>query len=126
MKKENMRRRALWTALSLAGMALAYWLCGCALFDLHGMKGWPSLLAGTGLVVLLVAAVTDCRYLGASTGAGYVLGFVCGLLFERKNVDPGGGTVSNGWLIWAGVFLAAMLFGLLFDLLRKRRKGDGG
>lgn len=37
-----------------------------------------------------------------STVAGYIIGFICSMIYNKDGIDPGGGRTNNAWkgIIW--------------------------
>lgn len=114
------KRRILVWGLVLAGSFL---LCRFGLFSLHGMKQWPAVLAGVGLIILLAAGAMKGRRLATAAALGYLLRFGVGLLFRRQGLDPGGGRTDSLWLIWIVCYLLCLAAGGAWDLALKRRGG---
>ncbi len=125
MKKQTAMSRLLWGIGAIGFLAFSYWLCRFALFDLHGMKQWPLVLAIFGLVVIVISSAAGARFLSAAAALGYPFGFFFGMTFATPGVDLGGGATSNDWIIWSGVYLACMLTGFIVDIVLKcRRKAE--
>ena len=114
-------KKRLAGALSLAGLAGAYWALRYPLLFLHGMKQWPLALFIAGAVVIAVSGLALGRKaLPILTLAGYAAGFILGYLFQS---DYGAGQNSL-WIIWACVDLAAILVGVAAEILCGKRKTD--
>lgn len=116
------RQEVIWGIGSFICFDLLYLLCRYVLFDLHGMKQWPDLLAAAGIIVLAAALVKHCKALILCTNIGYTAGFFSGICFHSYGTDAGGGMTSNTWMIWTLVYAGFMLLGLLIDLVRKRHQ----
>lgn len=120
-----MKKRAA-GMVSLVLLLAAYAVFRYALFGWHGMKEFPLLLLWPGLVVIGISGLwRGNRIAPAFTVAGYCAGFFGGYLFRTFSLDPGGGLLSNMWLIWAGVYAAAILAGILIELVRGRARRAG-
>ena len=116
------RQEVIWGIGSFICLDLLYLLCRYILFDLHGMKQWPDLLAAAGIIVLAAALIKHCKALILCTNAGYIAGFLAGICFRSYGTDAGGGRTSNTWMIWILVYAGFMVLGLLIDLVRKRHQ----
>ena len=113
--------RRCFTVISLAGLAAAWGICRLLLFDLHGMKSWPNLLACFGLAVVAAAVCMGRPWTALSVPFGYLAGFFAGLAFRREGVDMGGGATSNLWVIWTGGYLLVILIVWAAEHLCRRR-----
>lgn len=76
-------------------LGISYWLCQRALFNLHGMRQWPDVLAVASLVVLIISLFMKKALLSVATALGYICGFGIGLLLNSDGVDPGGASTNN-------------------------------
>ena len=58
-------------------------------FDIHGMNEFPKVLLVLGLVVMAISALTKKKFLPYFISAGYMIGFVFGFIFLKKNKKNG-------------------------------------
>jgi len=86
-----------------------YFLCRYGLLSLHGMHQWPWILFVVGLLVLAIFAVCRKPIAMLLTGAGYLISFFLGVLFQSDGVDPGGGRTNNLWIIWTVAYAVILL-----------------
>jgi hypothetical protein len=100
-------------------LGISYWLCRYTFFKIHGMKGWPNLLAIISIFVLVIATILGKRILSAATVIGYMGGFILAMIFNTDGVDPRGGRTNNAWLIWGVVFIVSILIGFILNKVRK-------
>ena len=89
-------------------------------FDVHGMKEFPVTLLVLGLAVMLISVLTSKKVLPYFISAGYLIGFVFGFLFQVTKMDANGVSVNNLWVIWAGVYVAFIIAGFLFESFFKK------
>ena len=83
----------------------------------HGMSDWPLYLCVFGLISIRIAALSFSRKVMACVPAGYMIGFFSAWLFNTDSVDPGGGLLNNGWIIWTISFLALVLAGIVWEII---------
>lgn len=117
-----MKTRITWAAGSAAFLFVCFLLCRYTFLYLHGMKEWPLDLFIFGLIVILAAAIFDYRIAMLCAAAGYICGFVFGMLFNSYGVDQGGGRTNNAWIIWTVSFIVIILIGAVWDIVRKHVK----
>jgi len=86
----------------------------------HGMKSWPLYIFVFGLIAIVIAALTLSRKVMICVPVGYMIGFLSAWLFNTDGVDPGGGLLNDGWIIWTVSFLAIILVGIVWELIKKR------
>jgi transcriptional regulator with XRE-family HTH domain len=104
---------------------MGYLLCGHAFLFLHGMGQWPIVLLVFGLIVIAISAVSNSRKVMIGTVAGYVIGFVCGMLFNWDTYHPERGPgvyTNNNWLIWLAAFLLFIAIGVIWEIISRHRK----
>lgn len=126
MSKRSITSKLIWGACTAACLAVGYWLCRYALFDLHGMKQWPDALAIVGFIVILIASAAGLRFLASASALGYPLAFGIAMATFTYGVDQGGGGTSNAWIIWGGVYLLCMVIGIAADIISRRTTKAGG
>ena len=116
------RHKILRAALPFAALLAGYGLIRYGLFFIHGMKAWPNLLAGAGLIVLAAAVLTGGRRTAWMAALGYAAGFLPGVLFGADGTDPGGGGTNNLWIIWTAAYGLFILGGIALDLGKGRKE----
>ena len=104
--------------LSLAAVLASYLILRYLLFDLHGMKEFPFMLCLAGVLLIVFTGIIRKNKVSPPLIAlGYIGGFVAGVLFSY---DYGEG-LNNLWIIWMWCFVVASLFGMIGDLILKKR-----
>ncbi len=126
MIKSKTNGKLIWGVCTAVCLAVGYWLCRYALFDLHGMKQWPDVLVIVGFVVVLIASAAGLRILAASAALGYPLAFGVAMATFTRGIDQGGGGTNNAWIIWGGVYLLCMVIGIAADIISRRITKAGG
>ncbi len=106
--------------IALGVLLVGFILGRYVFFDVHGMKEFPTTLLILGLVVMVISAITSKKVLPYFISAGYIIGFVFGFLFQVTKMDANGVSVNNLWVIWAGVYVAFIVAGFLFELCSKK------
>lgn len=108
--------------ISLCVLLASYLLFRYSLFGLHGMKEFPLVLLIVGIAVIAVFGLwKGGRMAPLYTTVGYIVGFICGCLWERITYDPGGGAMSDFWKFWMGGFIAATVAGILMEIEEGRK-----
>lgn len=120
MKTNDIKNSGFWKIGVLIAFFLSYILSRFAFFELHGMKSWPNTLAVVGIIVLTIWIFTNNQRLSILTVIGYIGGFALAMLFNRDGVDPGGGRINNGWIIWGSAFIITIMTGIVWDMLSKK------
>lgn len=126
MSKRSITSKLIWGAGNAVCLAVGYWLCRYALFDLHGMKQWSNALAIVGFIVLLIASAAGLRFLASAAALGYPLAFGIAMATFTYGVDQGGGRTSNAWIIWGAGYLLCMVIGIAADIISRRKTKAGG
>ncbi|MCL2487211.1 MAG: hypothetical protein FWE80_00840 [Oscillospiraceae bacterium] len=111
-----MKNKLFWFIGSIAALSVSYVLCRYVFFGLHGNKGWSGVLFVLGAVVLLISARFYCRRIMVSTVAGYMIGFILGIVFNAEGRDPG---TTTWWIIWTVSFLVFILAGIVWEVISK-------
>ena len=107
--------------LSLAAVLASYLILRYLLFDLHGMKEFPFILCLAGVLLIVFTGIIRKNKVSPPLIAlGYIGGFVAGALFSY---DYGEG-LNNLWIIWMWCFVVASLFGMIGDLILKKRSNQ--
>lgn len=119
MVRISKNTRSIRGVLSVGIIALSYILVRFPLFDMHGMKDWPDLLAILSIVVIVMASILKKRRVFVGVIVGYLGGFILAMIFKQEGLDAGGGASSNGWLIWTVFFLLSIGITILWSLKEK-------
>ncbi len=122
MKAKEGRNRILWGLSMIGLLAVSYWICRFAFFDLHGMIQWPNLLAIMSIVTIVSATIFGNRIVSIAPVIGYMGGFIIAMAFSSDTMDPGGGQTNNAWIIWAIVLISSVLIGILWSFNSSRRR----
>ena len=121
--KLNFSKNKIWLAAVIAAAyAVAFVLFRYALFDLHGMKQFPLLLAALGVTIGIISGIFGKMKLALTSLAGYAAGFPLALLLQTNGFDPGGGATSNMWLIWALIFAASVLLSIILEICTSKKR----
>ena len=123
--KIKVRDRIIWALGAVAVLSAGFLLCRYAFFGLHGMMQWPLILFVFGLVVILIAAISDSRKVMLCTAAGYLAGFALGMTFNWDTFHPERGPgvyTNNNWSIWMFSLLFFIAGGVVWDIVCKRKK----
>lgn len=112
--------------VSLVGIVvliLSFLLVRFLLFDQHGMKQWPLILAVATLILMIIALWGRYKITSLFMSLSYLLGYFLSLVFQMSGVDPGGGRTSNQWILWAIFILLISLIGVIVEyFVTKRNK----
>lgn len=116
------KKNILIHALSLVVLCIGFVLLRFVFLELHGMKSWPELLFGVGLLVLAISFFCKGKISPICAALGYSIGFGAGFIFQIDSFDPGGGTTNNLWLIWTAVFAGLIFIGIIADLIAASKR----
>lgn len=118
---KKVSKSMLWASGTLIVLGVSYWFCRFLMFDVHGMKQWPTLLCIVTLVVLVLSLVLKKRWLSATTDLGYIGGFFIALFFNSDGVDAGGGGTNNLWIIWIVILFTCVIVGIVIEIAINRK-----
>lgn len=123
MKAKDGRNKILWVLSMIGLLAISYWICRFAFFEMHGMIQWPTILAILSIVTIVSATIFGNRIVSIAPVIGYMGGFIIAMAFSSDTIDPGGGQSNNAWIIWGIVLISSVLIGILwsFNSLRRRK-----
>ncbi len=110
----------LWKLIMVAFLSLAYWVFRFYLLDRHGMISLTNFLGILSLLAMAFAVYRDEKFLAMMVVLGFSLGFILAMEFRSFSHDPGGGLLSNAWLIWLFTFIVLVGLGFLRIFLRDR------
>jgi len=119
LKTANRKNKILLGVSMIGLLAISYWIFRYALFEIHGMKQWPNVLAIVSLIIIIIAFINNRRAISMMTIVGYIGGFVLAMLFNTDGIDQGGGRTNNGWIIWGIVFIVSILVGIILEFTGK-------
>ncbi|MDR2996364.1 MAG: hypothetical protein LBV11_21610 [Bacillus cereus] len=127
MKNNNKSYKLLWTIKVL----IVYFIsCLFLLYQphftiFHNSKDWALILFLFGFFIILIAGCFYLKKVMVSAVAGYIIGFMCGIIFNKDGLDSGGGKTNNWWIIWTIPFLAIIMTGIIWEIIDKRIKSKG-
>ena len=84
-------------------------------FDVHGMKEFPVVLLILGLVVMVISGLSTKKIIPYFISIGYIIGFVLGFIIQETKIDTNGVSVNNLWVIWAVVYVAFIVLGVICE-----------
>ncbi|WP_313183785.1 hypothetical protein [Lacrimispora sp.] len=125
MKNNSKSHKLFWAIKVLIAYFISYLLCQYGFITLHNSKEWPLVLFLFGYVIILIGSFFYLKKLMVSTVAGYIIGFLCGIMFNKDGMDPGGGRTNNAWLIWTFSFLGIVIIGIIWEIIDKCIKSNG-
>lgn len=108
--------------LALAVLAAGYVLCRYVLFDLHGMREWPSVLFAAGVLVLAVSFMAKAKGVPLAAALGYTAAFAVGAVFQTNGTDPGGGGTNTLWILWTVTYIAITLAAAVTEIIAAKMK----
>ena len=101
--------------LALGLLCIGFVLCRYVFFDIHGMKQWPAILFGIGIIAVVISFILDGKTTPICIAFSYIVGFVVGIIFQTDGIDSGGARTNNLWIIWTVVFICLTLIGIIYD-----------
>lgn len=122
MELINKKTRSIWGIAAVAMIGLSYLLVRFVLFDLHGMKEWPNILALFSIVVIVMASILKKRVIFIGVIFGYLVGFALAMIFSTSGVDAGGGATNNAWIIWTGFLLLSIAISAILSFRNTKNK----
>ena len=105
--------------VSVAAIVISYLLIRFPLFNMHGMKEWPNMLAILSIGTIVLASIFKKRKIFIGVIVGYLGGFALAMLFNRSGFDQGGGTTNNAWIIWTVFLILSILFTMILSYRKK-------
>ena len=115
------KNHKMWNLFLIGVFVASFILVRYVLFELHGMKDWPELLAVVSLVILVLALAKKKTWIALTTGFGYPVSFGLGLLFVRDGTNPGGGRKNNRWFLWTICLLIFIFAGVVAQIVSERK-----
>ena len=101
--------------LALGLLCIGFVLCRYVFFDIHGMKQWPVILFGIGIIAMVISFILNGKIAPICIAFSYIAGFVVGIIFQTDGIDSGGARTNNLWIIWTEVFICLTLIGIIYD-----------
>lgn len=84
----------------------------------HGMYDFPFMLLIMGSIAIVISGIIiGNKIVPVLTTAGYVAGFFAGYFFKSNYYDPGGGLLSDQWIIWMFTCLGAIFAGIVIEII---------
>lgn len=115
-------KNILWVGGTILLFGLFYLICRYGLFDFHGMKDGPMIVAFVGIVALLISYALKMRVTTISAVLGYPIAFIIGILFETDSIFYPGGASSNLWHIWIISYWIFIAIGTIADVVIKIKR----
>lgn len=103
--------------LALAVLAAGYVLCRYVLFDLHGMREWPSVLFAAGILVLALSFLAKAKGVPLAVAIGYTAAFAVGAVFQTNGTDPSGGRTNTLWILWTAAYIGITLAAAAVEII---------
>lgn len=113
MKNNSKSFKLIWAIKILIAYFVSYLLCQHGFIILHNSNEWPLVLFLFGFVIVLIASCCYLKKVMVSTVVGYIIGFICGIMFNKDGMDPGDGRTNNAWVIWTFSFLGIVIIGII-------------
>lgn len=101
--------------LSLGALCIGFILSRYVFFDIHGMRQWPAVLFGIGIIAIAISFILKGKVMPVCTALSYTVGFISGIIFQTDGTDAGGTPTNNLWIIWTVVFVCLTLSGFIYD-----------
>ncbi len=117
----NAPKRTVTLLISAVLLCAGYVLTRYMLFDLHGMKQWPSILLILGII--LICIFFRSRLIPLAASAGYSVSFLIGALLEKDSIGAGGTSINNLWIIWTSAYLFLIVAGIATDIIIQKKHG---
>ena len=126
LMKNNLKSRICWFLGTIVALGICFLLCRYVFWGLHGMRQWTFILFAFGLIVILIAAITDARKVMLGTVGGYIIGFGLGMMLQTDTFHPDRGIygdyTNNAWVIWTSVYLVFIALSIIWEVIGKRLK----
>lgn len=115
--KQQLKKRIVGFA-TLCGLIIAYFIFRYPMISWHGMYEFPFILLIVGIIAIVISGIIIGNKIApVFTVAGYVAGFFAGYYFESHYYDPGGGLLSDQWIIWMFTFVGAIFAGVVIEII---------
>ena len=111
----NNKKSVVNHVIALGILLVGFILGRYVFFDVHGMKEFPAVLLILGLVVMVISGLSTKKIFPYFISVGYIIGFIFGLIFQVTKMDANGVSVNNLWVIWAVVYVAFIMLGVICE-----------
>ena len=111
----NNKKSVVNHVIALGILLVGFILGRYVFFDVHGMKEFPVVLLILGLVVMVISGLSTKKIIPYFISVGYIIGFVLGFIFQETKIDANGVSVNNLWVIWAVVYVAFIVLGVICE-----------
>ena len=111
----NNKKSVVNHVIALGILLVGFVLGRYVFFDVHGMKEFPAVLLILGLVVMVISGLSTKKIFPYFISVGYIIGFIFGLIFQVTKMDANGVSVNNLWVIWAVVYVAFIMLGVICE-----------
>lgn len=105
--------------MSVAAIVISYLLIRFPLFNMHGMKDLPNMLAILSIGTIVMASIFKKRKVFIGVIVGYIGGFAFAMLFNSNGFDQAGGATNNAWIIWTVFLILSILFTMIISYRKK-------
>lgn len=124
MKNNKKNYKLIWAIKVLIAYFISYLFCQRGFTFFHKSKEWPLDLFLFGFAIIIIASCFYFKKVMVSTVAGYIIGYICAIIFNKDGRDPGGGRTNNAWIIWLISFLVIVIIGITWEVIDKRVKSN--
>ena len=76
------KKKIMIHVLSLGALCIGFILCRYVFFDIHGMKQWPVILFGIGIIAIVISFILNGKISPVCTAFSYMAGFMVGTMFQ--------------------------------------------
>ena len=111
----NNKKSVVNHVIALGILLVGFILGRYVFFDVHGMKEFPAVLLIFGFVIMVISGLSTKKIFPYFISVGYIIGFVFGLIFQVTKMDANGVSVNNLWVIWAVVYVAFIVLGVICE-----------
>jgi len=98
-------------------MLCAYFLIRYDLYSYHYIDNYCGWLATFGAVIMVFAAFVKSRIVVGGTVIGYIVGFICGLIYWTNRPATGG--LYNDYRIWGFGYFIIIVFSIAFAVTKR-------
>lgn len=113
-------KRSTAAILSIGLLLLSYVLIRYGLFERHGMKQWPNILA-IGTILIITTTLFYCYNLSAIiTSFGYIIGYFIGEILNIQGTNHDGNHAPMLWLVWLISLIVIAIIGFLIEYFIKK------
>ena len=109
------KKKIMIHVLSLGALCIGFILCRYVFFDIHGMKQWPVILFGIGIIAIVISFILNGKISPVCTAFSNKVEYLVGIMFTNRGTAKGGTPANNLWIIWTAVFVCLILSGMIYD-----------